>query len=92
MSFQTADEIKGREVLPTGIKPLDALLDGSLASTGLLILSIVIPLVFLLALGTALVSDIFFLGQSTAEIGFMVFLAVMAVFIFYILWTTRKSQ
>ena len=34
MSFQTADKIKGREVLPTGIKPLDSSLDGGL-ETGL---------------------------------------------------------
>lgn len=30
MSFKIADKVKGREVLPTGVKPLELLLDGGL--------------------------------------------------------------
>lgn len=62
---------------------------GNTAFSGLFILSIIVPLVFLLVLGTVLVSDIIFLGLSIADMGFAVFLAVMGVLAFYVLWKTR---
>ena len=62
---------------------------GKLAGPGLFILSIITPLVFLLVLGTVLVGNILLLGQSAADIGFAVFLAVMGVLAFYVLWKTR---
>jgi len=62
---------------------------GKVALLGLLILSIITPLVFLLVLGTVLVSYIFYLGRSIAVIGFEVFFTMTVIFMFYILWKTR---
>ena len=58
------------------------------AFSGLLILSIITPLVFLLVLGTVLVSDIIFWGLFIADIGFWIFATVMVVSTLYVLWKT----
>ena len=62
------------------------------AVLGLSMLSIFIPVVFILVLGTALVGDAYLFGRTIADIGLIVFMIVVIFYILAILKMAKRSR
>lgn len=62
------------------------------AGAGLFILSIFIPVVFILVLGTALVGDAYLFGRTIADIGLIGFLIVVLCYIIAIFVMAKRSK